>query len=132
MPDYVVGKVAKALNLQGKAMRGSKVLVLGIAYKPNVDDMRESPSVEIMDQLQKHGAHISYSDPWVPVFPKMRRYQFDLESILLDADTIAGFDCVVVATNHDIFDYSMIKNNSKSVVDTRGVFRNKEEHIFSA
>jgi len=92
------------------------VLVSEIAYRPNVD-MRESPSVEIMDQLRKHGAHVSYSDPWVPVFPKMRRYQFDLESILLDADTIAGFDCVVVATNHDIFDYSMIKNNSKSVVD---------------
>ena len=98
MPDYVVGKVAEALNSQGKAMRGSKVLVLGVAYRPNVDDMRESPSVEIMEQLRKHDAHVSYSDTWVPLFPNMRRYQFDLESMLLDADTIAGFDCVVVAT----------------------------------
>jgi UDP-N-acetyl-D-glucosamine dehydrogenase len=85
------------------------VLVSGIAYRPNVD-MRESPSVEIMEQLRKHDAHVSYSDTWVPLFPNMRRYQFDLESMLLDADTIAGFDCVVVAINHYIFNYSMNKN----------------------
>ena len=132
MPEYVVGKVTKALNSQGKAIRGSKVLVLGIAYKPNVDDMRESPSVEIMEQLRKRGAEISYSDPWVPIFPKMRKYEFDLESIAINEQRLASFDCVVISTNHDSFDYLKIAKYSRSLVDARGVFREKQDHIFPA
>ena len=132
MPEYVVGKVAEALNSQGKAIRGSKVLVLGIAYKPNVDDMRESPSVEIMEQLRIRGAEISYSDPWVPVFPKMRRYKFDLESIEISEESLAGFDCIVIGTNHENFDYPMIAKYAKTLVDSRGVLREKQDHIFPA
>ena len=132
MPEYVVGKVAEALNSQGKAIRGSKVLVLGITYKPNVDDMRESPSVEIMEQLQVRGAEISYSDPWVPVFPKMRRYRFELESIEISEESLAGFDCIVIGTNHDDFDYPLIAKHAKTLVDSRGVFREKQDHIFPA
>ena len=132
MPTYVVGKVAEALNSQGKAIRGSKVLVLGIAYKPNVDDMRESPSVEIMAQLQELGAEISYSDPWVPVFPKMRKYAFDLNSVELSENSIAQYDCMVLATDHKIFDYGLIEQHSKLLVDTRGKFREANDKVFKA
>lgn len=132
MPEYVVGKVAEALNSQGKAIRGSKILVLGIAYKPNVDDMRESPSVEIMAQLRTRGAEICYSDPWVQVFPDMRMYEFDLESTEITEESLAKFDCVVIGTNHDDFDYQMIAKYSKTLVDTRGVFRERQGHIFPA
>lgn len=132
MPEYVVNKVAEALNSQGMAIKGSRVLVLGIAYKPNVDDMRESPSVEIMEQLQKRGADVSYSDPWVPVFPKMRKYEFDLESIEINENSLASFDCVLIATNHAEFDYPMIAKYAKVAVDSRGVFRERQDHIFPA
>ena len=132
MPEYVVGKVAEALNSRGKALHGSKVLVLGIAYKPNVDDMRESPSVEIMEQLRESGAEVSYSDPWVPIFPKMRKYEFDLKSVPLDKDVIAGFDCIVIATNHNDFDFKLVAEHGQLIVDTRGVFRAKNDHIYPA
>lgn len=132
MPEYVVGKVVEALNSQGKALRGSKILVLGIAYKPNVDDMRESPSAEIMSQLRDLGAKVDYSDPHVPVFPKMRRYQFDLESTNLCSDSLAHFDCVVLSTDHDAFDYGAIRQNASLIVDARGRYRTPAEKIFSA
>jgi len=132
MPEYVVEKVAEALNSQGKAIRGSKVLVLGIAYKPNVDDMRESPSVEIMSQLQDRGASIDYSDPHVPVFPRMRRYHYDLQSIELSPDTLAKYDCLVLATDHDVFDYDAIGQHARLIVDTRGRYRKSAENVIWA
>ena len=103
-----------------------------IAYKPNVDDMRESPSVEVMEQLRKSGAEVSYSDPWVPVFPRMRKYKFDLKSTEIDGVTLTGFDCVIIGTNHDSFDYPMIAKYAKTLVDSRGVFREKQSHVFPA
>lgn len=127
MPEYVISKIAQGLNEHKKSINGSRILILGIAYKKNVDDMRESPSVEIMEQLQRHGAIVEYSDMYVPVFPKMRRYSFDLESIKLSKENIQSYDCIVVATNHDDFDYPMILENAKLIVDTRGMYR--EEHI---
>jgi UDP-N-acetyl-D-glucosamine dehydrogenase len=132
MPEYVVGKVSEALNTQGKAIRGSKVLILGIAYKPNVDDMRESPSVEIMDQLQKKGAEVSYTDPWVPVFPKMRKYKFDLKSIDLTEESIAQFDCLVLVTDHGSFDYELIGTYAHLLVDARGRYRAVNDKIIQA
>ena len=125
MPAWVVGKVAHALNEQGKAIKGSRILVLGIAYKKNVDDMRESPSAEIMQQLKDLGAEVSYCDPLVPVFPKMRRYDFDLTSELFDAATLAAADCLVIATNHDVFDWNLLVEHAPLVVDARGVYRNE-------
>ena len=86
MPDYVVAKVADALNARGKAVNGSRILVLGIAYKKNVDDMRESPSVVLMEKLQASARAVAYSDPHVPVFPRLRHHaHFDLSSVELDA-----------------------------------------------
>lgn len=123
MPSYVIDKVSLALNDVSRAIRGSKILVLGIAYKKNVDDMRESPSVELIDRLTALGADVSYSDPWVPKFPKMREYDFDLESQEIDPECLGNFDLVLVATDHDAFDYKMIGEYAKLIVDTRGRYR---------
>ena len=105
MPDYVVTKIASGLKFQEKSINGSKILVLGIAYKKNVADTRESRCIVIMERLRDIGADISYSDPHVPIFPKMRDYQFSLSSISLTQKSVAEFDCVLVATDHDKFDY---------------------------
>lgn len=123
MPEWVVGKVMDALNGQKKALNGAKVLVLGIAYKKNIDDMRESPSVKLMELLTAKGAEVCYSDPHIPVFPKMRNYHFDLKSVEPTTALLASMDCVLVATDHDAFDYESIRNNSALVVDTRGRYR---------
>lgn len=132
MPDYVVAKVAAALNSAKKAINGSRILVLGIAYKKNVDDMRESPSVMLMEKLRDLGAAIAYSDPHIPVFPKMREHQFDLSSITLTKQNLADFDCVLLATDHDKFDYTMIKESAKLIVDSRGRYLESAAHIIKA
>jgi len=132
MPDYVIRKVMEALNKEGKAVNGSKILILGIANKKNVDDMRESPSVELMEKLEDKGAIISYSGPHVAEFPKMRKYHFDLASIELSQEALSSFDCVLVATDHDRFDWEMIKYNAKLIVDTRGKYTIDNETIFRA
>lgn len=121
MPDYVIAKVTDALNRRRKAVNGSSVLVLGIAYKKNVDDMRESPSVILMEKLQELGAIVAYSDPYVPVFPKLRDHpHFALTSVELTAETLKSYDCVLVATDHDEYDYAHILENAQLIVDTRG------------
>lgn len=132
MPDYVVSKVASALNLRKKAINGSRVLVLGIAYKKNVDDMRESPSVFLMEKLRDLGAEVSYSDPHVPVFPKMREHHFELSSVALTAESIAGYDCVLLATDHDKFDYELIQAKAQLIVDSRGKYLQPADNIVKA
>ena len=132
MPEYVVGKVVKALNDRRKALRDSRVLVLGIAYKKNVDDMRESPSVEVMELLREAGAEVAYSDPHVPVFPKMREHDFNLSSVPLSPETIARYDAVVLTTDHAKFDYDMIRGNAQVVIDSRGVYRVPAQNIVKA
>jgi UDP-N-acetyl-D-glucosamine dehydrogenase len=132
MPKWVIEKVADALNVHGKAVRGSKVLVLGVAYKKNVDDPRESPSIELMEILEEKGAVIAYSDPHIAVFPRMRKHFFDLKSLELTAETLAAYDCVLIATNHDQFDYALIKKHSKLIVDTRGVYPEAAPNIVRA
>lgn len=132
MPDYVISKVADALNLTKKSINGSQILVLGIAYKKNVDDMRESPSVTLMERLQAQGAFISYSDPHIPVFPKMRAHHFDLSSVPLTKESLARFDCVVLATDHDRFDYELIKASCRLIVDCRGKFQESATNIVKA
>ncbi|SCZ67340.1 nucleotide sugar dehydrogenase [Thiohalomonas denitrificans] len=132
MPEWVVHKVADALNEQEKSIKGSRILILGIAYKPNVDDMRESPSVELMKRLQEKGALISYSDPHVPDFPKMRKYHFELSSVELTPENLASYDCILIATNHRAFDYEAINTHARLIVDTRGVYRTPAENIVKA
>ncbi|MCW7755273.1 nucleotide sugar dehydrogenase [Desulfobotulus sp. H1] len=132
MPDYVVNKVLLALNERKKSIKGSRILVLGIAYKKNVDDMRESPSVMIMEKLRDLGAEIAYSDTHVPVFPKMREHHFDLSSTPLTEENLKACDCVVLATDHDRFDYDLIRTHSSLIVDSRGKYLVPEGHIVKA
>ena len=122
MPHWVVGKISEALNERQKSLKGSRVLVLGIAYKKNVDDVRESPGVELMELLMDKGAEVDYSDPHVAVFPRMRRYNFEKKSVQLTPQNLAGYDVVLLTTNHDAFDYELIRMHSKLIVDTRGVY----------
>ncbi|MEI6563603.1 MAG: nucleotide sugar dehydrogenase [bacterium] len=132
MPEWVIGKLTAALNDHGKSVKGSKVLVLGIAYKKDVDDPRESPSCVLLELLRKRGARYAYSDPYFPSFPKMREHKFDLKSVPLTPKTIASYDCILLATNHSSFDYKMIKRHAKLIVDTRGVYRNPAKNVVKA
>lgn len=132
MPEWVVGKVMDALNESGKSLKGAQVVVLGIAYKKNIDDMRESPAVELMELLSAKGAEVSYSDPYVPVFPKMRKHLFDLASVELSPEFLSSADCVLVATDHDVFDYAMIQKHSRLIIDTRGRYRGELKNVVKA
>ena len=131
MPKYVVNKAVKALNESGKSLKGSKALALGISYKKDVDDMRESPSVHVMELLRNWGADVHYSDPNVPIFPKMREHQFDLHSVDLSAEVIASYDIVILLTDHSSFDYDLIEKHSDILLDTRGKFQEKP-NVFKA
>ena len=132
MPEYVVGKVTKALNDRFKSLKGSRLLVLGIAYKKNVDDMRESPAVEVMELLRAAGAEVAYSDPHVPVFPKMREHHFDLASVALTPQAVASYDAVVLTTDHAKFDYEMVRTHAQVIIDSRGVYRTAADNIVKA
>ena len=132
MPEYVVGKVTKALNDRFKSLKGSRLLVLGIAYKKNVDDMRESPAVEVMELLRAAGAEVAYSDPHVPVFPKMREHHFDLASVALTPQAVASYDAVVLTTDHAKFDYEMVRTHARVIIDSRGVYRTAADNIVKA
>ena len=132
MPQYVVDKTARALNEAGKSLNGAKALVLGIAYKRDVDDMRESPSVFVMELLRKWGSDVAYSDPNVPIFPEMREHDFELESIELTPQSLADFDVVLLLTDHSAFDYEMIAAHSEILIDTRGKFRERQDNVYRA
>jgi UDP-N-acetyl-D-glucosamine dehydrogenase len=122
MPAYVVQKTSEALNNAAKPIKNSQILVLGIAYKKNVDDMRESPSVELMELLRDKGADVQFSDPFFSDFPHMRRHVFNLSNMPLTPERLASFDAVILATDHDAFDYDMIESYSNLLIDTRGRF----------
>lgn len=132
MPQYVLTKLNDALNDRGKPLKGSRVLVLGLAYKKDVDDMRESPSLALMEGLRAKGAQVDYSDPYVPKFPKMREHSFDLSSVPLNAKNIADYDCVLLSTNHSSFDYPMILENANLIVDTRGAYLDPSDKVVKA
>lgn len=131
MPKYVLNKVSEALNTQSKALKGSKTLILGISYKKNIDDTRESPSVDVMKLLQEYGSSVKFHDPFFQKFPKMRKFSFDGESIELNPKNLSEFDAVILTTDHDIFDYEMIRQNSNLIIDTRGRY-DTSEFIFRA
>ncbi|MBY0436802.1 MAG: nucleotide sugar dehydrogenase [Burkholderiales bacterium] len=132
MPNWVVSKLADALNDRERSLKGSRILMLGVAYKKNVDDMRESPALELMEILGEKGAQVDYSDPHVPALPKTRRHHFELASVALDAETVAGYDAVLLATDHDAFDYDLIRKCARLIVDTRGVYASGGANIVKA
>jgi UDP-N-acetyl-D-glucosamine dehydrogenase len=120
MPNYVVTKIADGLNRQGKCVRNSKILILGVAYKKDTDDIRESPSVEIIDILKEKGSKVDYHDPFIPSFSGMRHYpDLSMKSIELTEKSLKKYDCAAIITNHSQYDYPWIVKNSKLVIDTR-------------
>ena len=123
MPHHVVERVVAALNDRGKAIRGSRVLVLGVAYKPNVDDCRESPAFEIIELLEGRAAIVSYNDPHIPILPPRRNYAIRMESTPLTPDVLREQDCVLIATDHDAYDYQHILEHVALLVDARGATR---------
>jgi UDP-N-acetyl-D-glucosamine dehydrogenase len=119
MPAYVVDQLVLALNQHKKCVNGAKILILGLAYKPDVDDVRESPSFELIERLHELGAHVDFSDPHVQATHKMRKYDLQMSSIPLSPAVLRQYDAVVVATHHAAFDWDMIAAHSPLVVDTR-------------
>jgi UDP-N-acetyl-D-glucosamine dehydrogenase len=117
MPLYVVDGTAAALNAVRKPLNGSKILILGLAYKRDIDDLRESPSLTIIELLQKRGANVCYNDPFFPTVGHGRHYDLHMQNTPLD--DIGQFDCVIIVTDHSDYDYQAIVRDSQLVVDTR-------------
>ncbi len=129
MPYHVVEAIAGALNQQQKSLKGSRILVLGVAYKKDVDDLRESPTLKIMQLLGERGALVDYNDPHFPQLHKMRHYDYSaMRSVALDPAKIAAYDCVVIATDHSSYDYAAIVEAARLVVDTRNATRRIPRH----
>jgi UDP-N-acetyl-D-glucosamine dehydrogenase len=133
MPDYVIHRLLIALNERGKALKGAKVLVLGLAYKPDVDDMRESPSIHLIEKLKELGAAVAYNDPYIPKTPRQREHDLQMESLELTKQNLADQDAVIISTNHSDYDYAWIVASARLVVDTRnactGVTEGREKVV---
>ncbi len=129
MPYHVVDSIADALNRQEKSLKGSRILILGVAYKKDVDDLRESPTLKIMEILQKRGAEFDYNDPYFPQLHKMRHYDYShMKSVQLTPGTIAKYDAALIATDHSAYDFGSIVDASKLVIDTRNATRRVMRH----
>lgn len=128
MPSYVINRVAEALNHQGKPIRGCRIGILGVAYKKDIDDPRESPSFKLMELLMERGANISYCDPHIPVLPSMRHYDVPrLATEEMSPDYLSSLDCALISTDHSAFDWNMIVKHSHLVVDTRNATKDITE-----
>lgn len=133
MPYYVVNKVVDALNARGKSIKGAKILILGLAYKKDIDDIRESSSLKLIELLKKKGANADYNDPYVPEVPRLRQYDFKLTSVPLTTDNLKKYDCVLIATNHSDYDYGFIASNSSLIIDTRNaITETKNDKVIKA
>jgi UDP-N-acetyl-D-glucosamine dehydrogenase len=119
MPQYVIQRTMEALNAKKKSLNGSKVLLLGVAYKKDIDDVRESPSMELIKLLEEKGAKVDYNDPYIPIIPEMREYNIKKKSVVLTATMMKKYDLVLIATDHSDYDFKWIVKNSKLIVDTR-------------
>lgn len=133
MPHYVIEKVILALNDNKKCLNGSKILILGLAYKKDVDDIRESPSLKLIELLEEHGAKVDYNDDYVKEIPELRKYDYEMKSVELKPQNISGYDLVLLSTDHSNYDYGMILENSNIIIDTRNAFKNfKSKKIYKA
>lgn len=135
MPDYVVERTSLALNSQAKAVKNARILVLGLAYKPDVDDVRESPSFELIEKLEHLGAKVDYNDPHVPATHEMRHHNLKKSSVPLSPKMLAGYDCVLIATHHAAYDWQAIADHARLIIDTRNATRNvtgRRDHIVIA
>jgi len=128
MPGHVVEAVSEALNRRRQCLHDSRILVLGVAYKKDIDDLRESPSLRVIELLMERGARVDYNDPYFPRLHKMRRYDFGLASADLTAEALAGYAAVVIVTDHSSYDYEFIARHSRLVIDTRNATRNLRQY----
>lgn len=128
MPYYVAHKTIEALNKRGKTINGAKILILGLAYKKDVDDVRESPSLKLMEILQDKGAEVDYNDPYITTPPKMRKYKLDKVSVPLTKGNLSKYDCVIVTTDHSVYDPEFIADNSQLIIDTRNLIGDSTNH----
>jgi UDP-N-acetyl-D-glucosamine dehydrogenase len=119
MPYYVVSRITDALNAKGRGIKGAKILIIGLAYKKDVDDVRESPSLKLIELLTEKDAKVDYNDPHVPKTHRMRKYDLKMRSVPITVNTLRKYDCVVISTNHTAYDYDFIVSHSRLVVDTR-------------
>jgi UDP-N-acetyl-D-glucosamine dehydrogenase len=128
MPAYVVGKLGEALNARGKCLKNARVLVLGIAYKKDIDDTRESPALEVIEHLREKGAKVLYNDPFIPKIPKVRKHNLDLKSTPLSAKLLKSVDAAMIITDHSAYDYGWIAEHAPLVIDTRNAMRKVRKH----
>lgn len=133
MPEYVVHKVNHALNENIKCIKGSKILILGLSYKKDIDDLRESPSLKLIELLQDEGALVDYNDEYVTMIPKLRKYEFKKKSVPISKQNVAKYDLVLLSTDHTYYDYKLIFDNAKIIVDSRNAFKKfKGKKLFKA
>lgn len=133
MPYFVINKVIEAMNKYNKSIFGSKILVLGVAYKKDIDDARESPTLKIIDILTKnYSCFVDYHDPYIQELGEFRKYKFNYKSIELTAENLKKYDCVIITTDHSIYDEGFIAKNSKIVIDTRNLIKKKYQNVFKA
>ena len=135
MPGYVISRLRDALTQRGTDLRGSRILILGLAYKPDIDDVRESPSFELIEDLRDLGAHVDYNDPHVPRTHQMRRYDLQMASVALTPESLRDYDAVVISTAHSVYAWPLIAQHSKLIVDTRNAlkhYRGDRSHIIMA
>ncbi len=128
MPYYVVEKTIEGLNKHMKSIFGSKVLILGVAYKKDIDDMRESPSLKLIEIFREKGANVDYNDPYVQKLPKTRKYAFEMESVELSSENLKKYDVVVISTDHSTYDYKFILQHSSLIVDSRNALKLKNTY----
>ena len=135
MPDYVVQRIMHALNERGQAVRGASILIMGLAYKPDVNDNRESPSIELIERLQELGASVEYTDPHVPTTHPMREHDLKMSSVEVTPERLQSYDCIVIATHHAAFDWQLVADHGRLIVDTRNVMRDvagARDHVVGA
>lgn len=136
MPYYVVERAAEFLNKYKKSLNGSKILILGAAYKKNIDDMRESPSLKLIELFKEKGAEVDYNDPYVSILPETRKYNYKMHSIELTQENLNSYDLIVISTDHSDYDYKFIYNHAKLILDTRNALYNagitKDEKVMKA
>ncbi len=135
MPYWVVQKVSEALNKRAQSLKNARILILGAAYKKDVDDVRESPTLKLIEILEENGAHVDYNDPYIPVMPKVRKYEYDMKSVELTPENLKKYDAVLISTDHSSYDYEMIVSHANLVIDTRNAtkhVKNNREKIVKA
>ena len=128
MPYYVAERTIEALTARDKGIRGAKILILGLAYKKDVDDVRESPSLKLMEILKEKGIEVDYNDPYVPMPPRLRKYKLERGSVPLTGENLARYDCVIIATDHSLYDPEFIAENARLIVDTRNLINHSNNH----